>query len=46
MGDAVQQIGAGLSRLARDRSLKSVEIDLGPALVTIQAKRIRGSKPS
>ena len=38
MGDAVQQIGGGLSRLARDESLDFVEIDLGPAVITIRAK--------
>ena len=38
MGDAVQQIGGGLSRLARDSSLDFVEIDLGPAVITIRAK--------
>jgi transcriptional regulator with XRE-family HTH domain len=46
MGDAVQQIGAGLARLARDTKAETVEIDLGPALITIQAKRIRGSESS
>jgi transcriptional regulator with XRE-family HTH domain len=38
-GDAVQQIGAGLERLARQKSADSVEIDLGPAVVTIRSKR-------
>ncbi len=44
MGDAVQQIGAGLARLARDAEAKSVEIDLGPAVVTIRMKRTRGAE--
>jgi hypothetical protein len=38
-GDAVQQIGAGLERLARQKSANSVKIDLGPAVVTIRPKR-------
>lgn len=46
MGDAVQQIGAGLARLARDAEAESVEIDLGPAVVTIRAKLSRDSEPS
>ncbi len=41
MGDAVQQIGAGLARLARDESLDEVTIDLGPALITIRASKGR-----
>ncbi|MBT8479490.1 MAG: helix-turn-helix domain-containing protein [Gemmatimonadetes bacterium] len=45
MGDAVKQIGAGLSRLAREPAPEVVEIDLGPALVIIRAKRKRAEPP-